>query len=719
MAITRLRGGGQITDGTIPYADIQNVTANTILGNNTASAASIQEIALATSTLLGRGVTGNISAITAGTGLAFSGSSIAVSANLASLSGLTYGTAAAFVKMTAAGTFALDTNTYLTAETDTLASVTGRAGGATTSTPIILQGNLAAWNATTPGTGTGGLHLGAASSTTDYGSAITFGARDSSSGLTGQAGIYVISGGNFGTAMYIATTDAYVSGSKTAISISNGGLVNFVRSRPTALGNTILDAGNYASYSTFSGTVTSGGNNGFSNATYSSGVRNPIWYFGNATTYGISYFQGTSGIGSADTIGIHPNGTATAAGSAFSVTPTNSYINNNIVWHAGNLTNLNQLTNGPGYITAAQTYYIGTTSNALNRSSGAQTLTGVSIDGTASAATRLSFQSPSSVDSASTAGYLEYFDATGATGAPASGWYSYLSLRHQNSANLNGFQLAYAFGGSSLSFRGSNGTNYLTWYTLYHTGNLTLSTLGGQAQLNGTGFVKASGTTISYDNTSYLPLTGGTMTGNIIMATATSPNTYYLQFGDNSGWFYRFMTNVSGTPTVRFSFKDNGDFTAVGAISGTYVTATGTNGWTMGNVAGSARMQYSAGVFTVLNTSNANADFNAGTITGSGDVIAYSDARVKTNVKTIDNALEKVLALRGVSYTRIDTDDTAEKIGVIAQEIQKIIPQVVKENENGILGVSYGNLAGVFIEAFKDQQKQIEELKQIIEELKR
>ena len=80
MAVTAIRGGRQITDGTIPYADITTVTANTILGNNTASATTIQEIALATSTLLGRGATGNIAAITAGTGLVFSGTSITLNA---------------------------------------------------------------------------------------------------------------------------------------------------------------------------------------------------------------------------------------------------------------------------------------------------------------------------------------------------------------------------------------------------------------------------------------------------------------------------------------------------------------------------------------------------------------------------------------------------------------------------------------------------------------
>jgi hypothetical protein len=100
-----------------------------------------------------------------------------------------------------------------------------------------------------------------------------------------------------------------------------------------------------------------------------------------------------------------------------------------------------------------------------------------------------------------------------------------------------------------------------------------------------------------------------------------------------------------------------------------------------------------------------------GSITASSDIIAYSDARIKTNVITINNALEKVLSLRGVTYTRTDSDDIKEKIGVIAQEVQKVLPQVVFEQSNGLLGVSYGNMIGVLIEAIKDQQKEIEELK--------
>ena len=104
----------------------------------------------------------------------------------------------------------------------------------------------------------------------------------------------------------------------------------------------------------------------------------------------------------------------------------------------------------------------------------------------------------------------------------------------------------------------------------------------------------------------------------------------------------------------------------------------------------------------------------SGNLTMAGDVTAYSDARVKENIATIENALNKVLALRGVSYNRIDSDDKKTKIGVIAQETLLIVPEVVNQDNDGMFNVSYGNLAGLFIEAIKEQQKEIEELKTLI-----
>ena len=95
-----------------------------------------------------------------------------------------------------------------------------------------------------------------------------------------------------------------------------------------------------------------------------------------------------------------------------------------------------------------------------------------------------------------------------------------------------------------------------------------------------------------------------------------------------------------------------------------------------------------------------------GSVTASADVIAYSDARLKENVKTLDG--NKVLKMRGVSFDRKDTGVSSS--GVIAQEMQKVAPELVSDDD-GTLGVAYGNLTGYLIEAIKEQQKQIDELK--------
>ena len=108
----------------------------------------------------------------------------------------------------------------------------------------------------------------------------------------------------------------------------------------------------------------------------------------------------------------------------------------------------------------------------------------------------------------------------------------------------------------------------------------------------------------------------------------------------------------------------------------------------------------------------------SGNMTVAGDVTAYSDARVKTNIHTIENALEKTLALRGVSYNRTDSDDVRTKIGVIAQETLPIVPEVVNQDNAGMYNVSYGNMTALLIEAIKEQQVQIEEMKKEIKELK-
>jgi hypothetical protein len=110
------------------------------------------------------------------------------------------------------------------------------------------------------------------------------------------------------------------------------------------------------------------------------------------------------------------------------------------------------------------------------------------------------------------------------------------------------------------------------------------------------------------------------------------------------------------------------------------------------------------------NLSN-NGNNLSGSFTATGNITAYSDARLKDNVTNIDNALNKVSVLRGVTYNRNDIENAPRHAGVIAQEVEKVLPEVVLTNEEGIKTVAYGNMVGLLIEAIKELKSEIEELK--------
>ena len=100
---------------------------------------------------------------------------------------------------------------------------------------------------------------------------------------------------------------------------------------------------------------------------------------------------------------------------------------------------------------------------------------------------------------------------------------------------------------------------------------------------------------------------------------------------------------------------------------------------------------------------NLNGDFTA-----TGNVTAFSDERLKENVETIEGALDKVSQMRGVMYDK----DGKRGTGVIAQEMQQVMPEVVMDSGRGdYLSVAYGNIVGVLIESIKELKAEIEELK--------
>ena len=114
----------------------------------------------------------------------------------------------------------------------------------------------------------------------------------------------------------------------------------------------------------------------------------------------------------------------------------------------------------------------------------------------------------------------------------------------------------------------------------------------------------------------------------------------------------------------------------------------------------------------------------AGLIRATNDVVAYysSDKRLKDNLIKIGNPLDKISQLNGYEFDWIEKEGIHENeghdVGVIAQEVEKVIPEIVQTRDSGYKGVKYEKIVPLLIEAIKEQQTQIEELKQQIEEIK-
>lgn len=92
-----------------------------------------------------------------------------------------------------------------------------------------------------------------------------------------------------------------------------------------------------------------------------------------------------------------------------------------------------------------------------------------------------------------------------------------------------------------------------------------------------------------------------------------------------------------------------------------------------------------------------------GTFTVNGDITVASDARLKSNIVSLGATLTKLLLIDGKSYTTNDSGEVA--IGVLAQDIKKVFPELVKERKDGMLSVNYQGLIPVLVNALKEQEK--------------
>ncbi|MCZ8322110.1 MAG: tail fiber domain-containing protein [Novosphingobium sp.] len=220
------------------------------------------------------------------------------------------------------------------------------------------------------------------------------------------------------------------------------------------------------------------------------------------------------------------------------------------------------------------------------------------------------------------------------------------------------------------------------------------------------GFTPYNSTNPSGYITSSGSITGssGSCTGNAATATKWATGRTIALTGDVTG------TSVAFDGSAALSFAVT--LANSGVVAGTYakVTVDAKGRVTTGASLASTDVTAALG-YTPANKAGDSFTGSisvSGSITATGDITAYSDARLKTDIETIAGALARVRSLRGVVFTRRDTGSRG--IGLVAQELAPIVPEVVMTHDDGLLSVAYGNLVGVLIEAVKDLADKVDRL---------
>ena len=101
---------------------------------------------------------------------------------------------------------------------------------------------------------------------------------------------------------------------------------------------------------------------------------------------------------------------------------------------------------------------------------------------------------------------------------------------------------------------------------------------------------------------------------------------------------------------------------------------------------------------------------SSGTVTAT-NVVAVSDGSLKTNIQPLENSLDVIQKLKGVSYDWSDPNNHDDEIGLIAQDVEQVVPEVVRSLGNSTLkGIEYQKLTAILIEAVKELSGKLNEL---------
>lgn len=279
-------------------------------------------------------------------------------------------------------------------------------------------------------------------------------------------------------------------------------------------------------------------------------------------------------------------------------------------------------------------------------------------------------------------------------------------------------------------------TNGATRMTVSSAGNVGIGSANFDATNPEKLLVDAGSTTSSTlinatgDNDGYLQLNvqntnNGNYSSSDIVATASNgtDNSVYIDMGINSQGYQSGNNSLLNGANTAYLYASASDFyIGNGATNKPIIFFTNTGSLGGINPNGTEKMRIAANGQVSIGTSTANGT-NKLTVSGSISASAFnvnSDKRLKTNIKDLHYGLKEILALQPVSYNWKKTPLKDKQLGLIAQDAKKVIPEVVSGNEKtGKLSINYTELIPVLINAIKEQQKEIEDLKETVKKLQK
>jgi hypothetical protein len=444
-----------------------------------------------------------------------------------------------------------------------------------------------------------------------------------------------------------------------------------------------------------------------------------------------------------------------------------TYKGNN-VWHAGNLTNLNQLTNGPGYITgesdtlatvtargATSSVEIITTSGFQGRyyrireasanrgglypynlilGSGTDYGVGIFSEGELYLASGGSATKRFTMNNAGAANFTGNLTAANFSGSSSGTNTGDQTTVSGSAGSLSGYGIDQFRAFSRLNTI-SMGGNTTTFYPVYFNGDYWG---------NGVGEIEIVRTSVHQDGSSY----GSLMSKIRGRSTAWG---HHFDFWESeiyisNGTYHPFIAKALGHSTcgnfliwlkggLSYYWRSDSPMSVSDAsATSKTISCGGTNTYnTQSTVDGDFTAGYRWYMTGLAARSTAydlgTSSYRWGTVFGvtgnfSGDVIAYasSDERLKENIKPIQEPVKKTKSISGVEFDWNETLQSIYKghdIGVIAQEIEKVLPELVTTREDGYKAVKYEKIVALLIEAIKEQQSSIEKLESRIEKLER